>query len=183
MDGNGKLHDLDLSSTELVLYPDSVLREACTPVEKVDEQVRALVERMFEVMFSSRGVGLAAPQVGVTVRLFIASPTFRPDDRRVYINPEIVAVGGSQDGEEGCLSFPDISAKIRRYETATIRALNLAGEEFEESGHDLIARIYQHESDHLDGRLLVDRMGSLAKLAHRAALRELEETYRGAVKS
>jgi len=174
---NEKIRQVNVDRLTVIHYPDPRLREVCTPVDVVDDSVRALVDRMFELMFEFRGVGLAAPQVGVTVRLFIASPTFQPDDRRVYINPEIIAAEGAQDGEEGCLSFPGISCKIKRSKAATIRALDRAGKAFEEPGTDLAARIFQHESDHLDGRLLVDRMGSVARLANRRALREMEESF------
>jgi peptide deformylase len=109
----------------------------------------------------------------------VASPTFETDDRRVYINPRIVSLDGNQDGEEGCLSFPGISSRIKRANLATIQALDADGEQFEETAEGLLARIYQHESDHLDGRLLVDRMGSVGKLANRRALKNLEEDFAG----
>lgn len=179
MSSEEKIRRADLTDLAVIRYPDPRLREACTPVEDVDDSVRALAKRMFELMFASRGVGLAAPQVGVTVRLFIASPTFEEDDRRVYIDPEIIALDGAQDGEEGCLSFPGISCKIKRKKIATIRALGLDGEIFEETGEDLAARIFQHESDHLDGKLLVDRMGSVARMANRRALKDLEGRFVG----
>ena len=174
---NEKIQQADLAHLEVVRYPDPRLTEVCTPVEAVDEPVRLLVERMFELMFQQRGVGLAAPQVGLAVRLFVASPTFDLNDRQVYINPQITHTEGTQEGEEGCLSFPGISCKVKRKKTATIRALGLNGSEFERTGEDLAARIFQHETDHLDGRLLVHRMGSVARLAHRRALKELEADY------
>jgi peptide deformylase len=174
---NEKIMQVDLSRLLVIHYPDPRLKELCTPLEAVDDSVRALIDRMFELMSAGRGVGLAAPQVGVTVRLFIASPTFQQDDRRVYVNPEIVAAEGVQDGDEGCLSFPGISCKIKRRKRVTIRALDRDGRQFEEVGEDLPARIFQHESDHLDGRLLVDRMGSVARLANRRMLKELEEQF------
>lgn len=175
MADNAKIHAVDPQELRIIHYPDPRLREMSTPVgDATDPAVRALVERMFELMFASRGVGLAAPQVGITVRLFIASPTFDTGDRRVYINPRIIEAGGRQEGDEGCLSFPDIHCKVRRHNEVTIEALNLAGETFQETGQELTARIFEHESDHLDGRLLVDRMSSVAKLANRKALRQLE---------
>lgn len=179
MTSDEKIRQADLNTLRVVHYPDPRLREVSTPVEQIDGSVRALAEKMLDLMVAGRGVGLAAPQVGVTVRLFVAVPTDDPTDRRVYINPEIVAVDGSDDGEEGCLSFPDISCRVKRYETATIRARGLDGELFEETGMGLAARIYQHESDHLDGRLLIDRMGTVAKLAARRALKDLEKEYAG----
>ncbi|MFP4105678.1 MAG: peptide deformylase [Phycisphaerae bacterium] len=177
MSTEDKIANIDIPSLTLVHYPDPRLREVCSPVPIVDENVGKLVDRMFEVMFSSRGVGLAAPQVGVPVRIFIASPTFEPDDRRVYINPEIIDLQGKQDGEEGCLSFPGIFCKVKRAMQATIRAQNVDGEWFEETGEDLLARIFQHESDHLEGRLLADRMSKVARIANRRALNNLEEEY------
>ncbi|MFW5840469.1 MAG: peptide deformylase [Planctomycetota bacterium] len=175
MSSNEKIHAVDLPSLEIIHYPDPRLREVCTPVDDPTDPVIAdLVERMFELMFASRGVGLAAPQVGITVRLFVSSPTFDTSDRRVYINPQIIDVDGRQDGDEGCLSFPDIHCKVRRHDRVTIRATGLDGMVFEETGEQLTARIFEHESDHLDGRLLVDRMSRVAKLANRRALNQLE---------
>jgi len=180
MNGNERILATDPAALEIVRYPDPRLRETCAELAEVDDGVRSLIERMFELMFTSQGVGLAAPQVGVSVRLFVASPTFQPDDRRVYINPRIIRLDGSQDGEEGCLSFPSIHCKVRRANVAVIRAVNERGEGFEETGEELTARIFQHEIDHLDGRLLVDRMGSVAKLAHRRTLKDLEASFAGA---
>jgi len=168
---------LDVSGLRIVQYPDPRLRGACGELPGVSDAVRALADRMFELMFAARGVGLAAPQVGVPVRLFVASPTFEGTDRRVYINPRLLALDGSQEGDEGCLSFPGITTRVKRASVATIRAMNLDGNVFEETGVELLARIFQHEMDHLDNTLLPDRMGSLAKLAHRRALRELEEEF------
>jgi peptide deformylase len=169
--------DVDASGLAIVKYPDPRLERICEPLSRVDASVRAVIDRMFMLMFEARGVGLAAPQVGIAVRLFVASPAFDPDDRRVYVNPEIIASDGVQDGEEGCLSFPGINCKVKRKKIVTVRAMDRDGNVFEETGEDLPARIFQHEIDHLDGRLLVDRMGTVAKLANRRLLRELEEDF------
>lgn len=178
MSGNEKILAANPGALGVIRYPDPRLKEVSTRIERpAAPEVRVLAERMIELMFADRGVGLAAPQVGVTVRMFIASPSFREDDVRVYVNPEITAVDGRQEGEEGCLSFPSISCKVRRYETATIRARDLEGELFEETGEALTARIFQHETDHLDGILLVDRMSSVARLSNRRALRQLQEEF------
>jgi len=176
---NEDLRQIETGRLKIVHYPDPRLRETCAPVETVGDAVRALIDRMFELMFQFRGVGLAAPQVSVPLRLFVASPTFDPQDRHVFINPEIIDTQGRQDGEEGCLSFPGISCKIKRKRIATVRALGPDGQPFEKTGEDLFARIMQHEVDHLDGRLLVDRMGSVARLANRRALKELEAALAG----
>lgn len=177
MDSQEKIGRADLSALRILRYPDPRLREVCTPVESFDEPLRALVERMFELMSAAAGVGLAAPQVGVTVRLFIAMPTLQAEDRRLYINPQIVRAEGSQEQEEGCLSFPGITCRLKRYSRIVIQARGLDGEVFDEPAEGLAARIFQHECDHLDGRLFVDRMGSVARLARRRALEELEKTY------
>jgi len=172
-----KLKGLDLPSLEILKYPDPRLREVCTPVKAFDQNLRALAERMLELMFAAKGVGLAAPQVGVSICLFVSSPTFEPQDRRIYVNPRILRSDGEQEGEEGCLSFPGIACNIKRHNIVAIEALNPDGERFEETSEGLAARIFQHELDHLDGRLLVDRMGSVARLSNRRMLKELEERF------
>jgi len=177
---NERIKQLDLSELTIIHYPDPRLQEVCDPVETFDASLRAFVERMFELMFTRRGVGLAAPQVGVAVRLFVASPTSQEDDRRVYVNPRIIAAEGRQDSDEGCLSFPDISCRIKRHNVVTIQAFDVKGNRFEETGEELAARIFEHETDHLDGILLSDRMGSVAKLANRRALKELEQRFQRA---
>jgi peptide deformylase len=177
VDVNETIRKLDLPALRILRYPDPRLREVGVDLPRIDEAVRGLVERMFELTFQAHGVGLAAPQVGVAGRLFIATPSFQEDDRRVYINPQLISLEGSQENEEGCLSFPGITCRVKRYNFATIRAMNLDGALFEESGEELVARIFQHEMDHLEGRLLADRMGSVAKLANRRALKDLEEQF------
>ena len=177
MDSSEKIRLADLASLQVVKYPDPRLREICTPVETIDEPLIRLVERMWQLMLDSRGVGLAAPQVSVTVRLFAASPSFSPEDLKVYINPRIVEASGTVDEEEGCLSFPQIFTKVKRNATVILEALDLEGNTFQETCSDLHSRIIQHEIDHLDGRLLVDRMGTVAKLANRRALKELEAQF------
>ncbi len=161
----------------IIHYPDPRLRDACVPVDAVDERVRDLVERMFELMFEHRGVGLAAPQVGLNVRLFVASPSFDPADRCVYINPRIVGGEGKQEEEEGCLSLPGIYCKIKRFQTVTIEAADPEGRRFEETCSDFHARIVQHENDHLDGMLLTDRMSPVAKMGNRKLLKGLEDEF------
>ena len=174
-----KIAAADLPGLKVIHYPDPRLRETCEPVESVDEATRALVERMFELMFASRGVGLAAPQVGVTVRLLVASPTFEEHDRIALINPRIVAEDGWEDMEEGCLSFPGVYCKIKRRQTITVESLGLGGETTTQELEGFAARIVQHEMDHLDGRLLVDRMSQIAKLANRKILKQLEADLAG----
>jgi peptide deformylase len=169
------LSDIDIPSLALLKYPDPRLRQPCGPVEQFDERLRALVAKMFSVMYEHNGVGLAAPQVGVGLCIFIANASHEADGERVYINPHLISSEGSQDGEEGCLSFPGIYCRIKRAAITTIRAQDLQGNVFEETGEGLLARAFQHEYDHLQGRLLIDRMSPVAKMAHRRALKSLEE--------
>ena len=170
----------DLAALRVIRYPDPLLRETCTEVEAVDDNVRAMVERMFELMFTSSGVGLAGPQVGVTVRLLVASPTFEQTDRLCLINPRIVVADGWDEQEEGCLSFPGIYCKVRRRASITVESLDLDGNPSRQELEGFAARVVQHEMDHLDGQLLVDRMSQVAKLANRKALKQLEAEFTGA---
>ena len=172
-----KIAAADLAKLAVIHYPDPRLRQECTPIEQVDDAARALAERMFEIMFASKGVGLAAPQVGVTVRMLVASPSFEDADRVALINPRIVSEDGWQEMEEGCLSFPNIYCKLKRRKVITIEALDLAGRTVTAELEGLPARVVQHEMDHLDGRLLVDRMGQIAKLTNRQALKQLEAEF------
>jgi peptide deformylase len=177
MNAREKIQAVDAATLQVICYPDPRLKEICTPIDEVDADVIALVHRMAELMFAANGVGLAASQVGVTVRLFIASPTFDADDLHVYINPRIVEKTGAANEEEGCLSFPNIFCKVKRAAKVTVEALGLDGQSFTRTVEGLHARIVQHENDHLDGILLADRMGSVAKLAKRHALQSLEKEY------
>jgi peptide deformylase len=169
------LDAIDIPSLTLLRYPDPRLRQVCAAVEQFDDRLRALAAKMFSVMYEHNGVGLAAPQVGVGLCLFIANPTHESQGERVYVNPHLIANEGSQDGEEGCLSFPGIYCRIKRAAVTTIRAQDLSGEFFEQTGEEIMARAFQHEYDHLQGRLLIDRMSPVAKMAHRRALKSLEE--------
>lgn len=177
MSSKDKIQAADLETLRVIHYPDPRLFEICSPVETVNEDVRRLAEKMLQLMFESHGVGLAAPQVGITVRMFVASPSFDPGDTGVYINPQILSAEGSQETEEGCLSLPGISCKLKRADIVTIQAMDLEGNLFEETGEGLTACIYQHEYDHLDGKMLVDRMGTVAKMANRKTLLALEEEF------
>jgi peptide deformylase len=168
---------LDLPALRIIRYPDPRLQKPGEVLEAVDASLRPLVERMFELMVARRGVGLAAPQVGLSLRLFVACPTGEFADRRVYVNPTLLELSGHLDEEEGCLSVPGVTCHLKRSGRVTIEAADLAGRRFQETGEGLLARIFQHETDHLDGRLIIDRMGSIARLAHRRTLQELREKF------
>lgn len=152
-------------------YPDKRLRIPGEHVEKFDDGLRALVADMAETMYAAPGVGLAAPQIGVSKRLFvidIATGADEPSDLRVFVNPEIVELGELCVSTEGCLSFPGSSEEVRRGETVKVRAQNEYGEAFELEAEGLLAIAIQHENDHLDGKLLIDRVSLLRRrILHR----------------
>lgn len=162
-------------------WPDPVLREVALPVPEVTASIRRLAEQMLTIMHDAPGVGLAAPQVGVSLRLFVANATGEPEQDEVYINPVLEALADAplEPFEEGCLSLPDIRGEITRPAAIRICYTTLAGEQVCREADGLLARIWQHETDHLDGRLILDRMPRIDRLAARRRLRELEEGYEG----
>lgn len=156
-------------------YPDKRLRNAGEPVTEFDEELRQLIEDMAETMYAAPGVGLAAPQIGVSKRLFIvdvATDDDEPSDLRVFINPEIVELHGETFFDEGCLSFPGAREEIRRAERIKVRAVNRHGEPFELEADGLLAIAIQHENDHLDGKLMIDHLSILRRrLVHRSMMK------------
>ena len=163
---------------QIIHYPDPRLRKVSEPVTVFDERLKALVPKMFELMRAQKGVGLAAPQVGENIRLFIVNPTGEPQDDRVYVNPMLSEPdGGEEEGEEGCLSLPEINGKIMRTKTMRIDAQDLEAKSFTDTQSGYLARIWQHEFDHLNGTMIIDRMGALAKMAAKKQLKVLEEAY------
>ncbi len=166
---------VDPSTLRLVLYPAEVLRRKAQPLAAVTDEVRAVAARMLAIMHEEEGVGLAAPQVGLSWRLFVTSGHADDTVDRVYINPTILRTSGDlEPHEEGCLSLPGIRADIRRPPIVVITATDLDGNEFTLESQGLLARAWQHENDHLDGILILNRMNPLDRLATRKAVRNLE---------
>ena len=158
------LDNLAVGSLQLVKYPAPVLARPAAPVVDFDPHLADVVARMFEIMHAARGVGLAAPQVGVPIRLFVANPTDQAGESdSVYINPEIVDQQGQVMQEEGCLSCPGITCRIKRGAVVILRAAGLDGQMFEQAAEGILARIFQHEMDHLNGALILDRMSAVAR--------------------
>jgi len=161
---------------KIVHYPAGVLRRKASPVPEVTDDIRAIASRMLELMHEAPGVGLAAPQVGLGLRLFVASETGEPEDDMVFINPVILQpTEEMEDMEEGCLSLPEIRGQVRRPRGVTIQAIDLRGEPFSLRSEELPARIWQHETDHLDGVLIIDRMTPMERRANQKQLRQLEK--------
>jgi len=162
---------------KIILYPDLRLRKVSAPIRKFDDNLQALTRRMFELMRAAKGVGLAAPQVGQNIRLFVCNHSGKPEDDRIYVNPVVSDAEGEETAEEGCLSLPDIHVEVNRAKTAKMIAKDVSGNPFEQIETGYIARIWQHELDHLNGVLIIDQMGLTAKMESRKTLKELEDKY------
>ena len=156
-------------------YPAAVLGQPARPVEKIDESIQRLVEKMIDMMVEKKGVGFAGPQAGAALRIFIISLNGTRDNVRVYINPTVVCEGKLDTGEEGCLSVPGIYTKINRYKKCTVTATGLDGKQFTEEAEGFYARVLQHEYDHIEGITIADKMSTVAKIAHRKKLQKLKE--------
>lgn len=168
---------MDINEFRITRFPAPVLGRPAKPIEKITDEVRRLADKMIDIMLENKGVGLAGPQVGVDLQIFVVSVDGTRENAKVYINPEISLSGPLEENDEGCLSLPEIYAKIKRYKKCTVTATDLDGNEFTEEAEDLPARAFQHEFDHLQGRLIKDRMGRVAAIAHRKQLKELEKEY------
>jgi peptide deformylase len=161
--------DTELLKTNMILkvvkYPEPVLSQPGEPVTEFNDELKTLVNDMFETMYASQGIGLAAPQVAVSKRVTVIdlSQGKDPEQKLILINPEVIFREGKQYEEEGCLSFPEIREKVQRASKVKIRAQDLKGKWFEMDGEELLSRAFQHEIDHLDGMLFIFRMSSLKR--------------------
>jgi peptide deformylase len=162
------------------VYPDEVLRRVAGPAgeSSFGEDLEELARRMICTMYAEEGVGLAAPQVGEPLRLIVIDASRERDSAKVLVNPVIVDASGREVMEEGCLSVPGVKGKVRRRGRVTVEFQTLAGERTGLDADGLLAHVIQHEIDHLDGTLFVDRLGTAGRLVVRRALRELEEASR-----
>jgi peptide deformylase len=157
-------HFLDLGtalSLEVIQYPHPTLRHRSRPLKKVDAELRKIVAEMFELMYKHEGVGLAANQIDLPYRLFIANQSGdrnNKDEEHVFINPVLSRGRGQVEDEEGCLSIPEVRAPVVRKESIRVEAYDLEGNLFQGDAEGLMARILQHETDHLDGTLFIDRL-------------------------
>jgi peptide deformylase len=162
----------------IVKYGDSVLEKASAPITKFDNELRKLADDMFESMYAAHGVGLAAPQIGVSKRIAVIDVTFKedPEAKIVLVNPEIIHVEGRITSNEGCLSLPEFREKVTRGRKVTARAQNLKGETFEVTGEDLLARALLHETDHLNGKLYISHISALKRDLMKRKIRKLMKT-------
>jgi peptide deformylase len=166
---------------EIVRYPHPSLRWKSKPIIRIDSELKRTVRAMFELMYASKGIGLAANQVGLPYRLFIVNPSGDAaisDEEFVLLNPEIVRRKGSVEGEEGCLSLPELYGQVRRAEEVVVNAFDLDGQEFELTLTELPARVVQHENDHLDGVLFIDRISEATRRELEPRLADFESHFR-----
>ncbi len=165
---------------KVVNYPEKVLLDVGNPVldDEFNDDFKQFVEDMFETMYDLKGVGLAAPQVNVSKRLFVMDCSGGEDESQkiALINPEIVHVEGEQYGDEGCLSFPGIYTKVKRELRAVVRYQDINGENQELDGEELTARCALHETDHCDGIVFLDRMSALKRELSKRKIKKLQQT-------
>jgi len=168
---------------KIVSYPHPAFRRPAEPVRTIDKKLNIAIGEMKQLMYEAEGLGLAAPQVALPFQLLVMNVSGDPDKpecEEVFLNPTIVERKGSVDADEGCLSFKGLYQKIRRAKTVKVQAYDLKGQLVEKVAHDLEARAWQHEIDHLNGVLFIDKMGTIARLSARSSVREFEYLFRRA---
>ena len=159
----------------ITLYGDPVLETPAATVTEFDDDLKKLVEDMFESMYAAHGVGLAAPQIGIGKRITVIDVTFKedPNAKLVLINPEIIHTEGRQRGTEGCLSLPEFREDVTRPNRVTVRAQDAEGNWFEHTGEELLARALMHETEHLQGRLYISHISGLKRDLMKRKIRKL----------
>ena len=159
----------------IVKFGNPVLEKPAAPVTVFDDELKKLVEDMFESMYEARGVGLAAPQIGISKRLAVIDVTFKedPNAKLVLANPEIIHSEGRHTQPEGCLSIPEFREPVRRATKVTVRAQDANGQWFEKTGEDLLARAFLHETDHLNGKLYISHISALKRDLIKRKIRKL----------
>jgi len=167
-----------MSDLKIVYHPHPALRWKSKDVTRIDAQLKDWIGQMFDLMYEARGIGLAANQVALPYRLFVINPTGDRDDKemeQVFINPQITRRNGSEEGEEGCLSLPELYGPVTRAEKIVVEAFDLSGQEFAMELSGIHSRVVQHESDHLDGVMFTDRVTDKVKTGLSPLLEDLEQ--------
>jgi peptide deformylase len=168
---------------KIVRYPHPALRYPAAAVKLIDNEVRKVIDALRDLMYQHEGLGLAAPQIAMPIQVFVMNPTGdrnQPELERVFINPVISQREGSEEREEGCLSFPELYQKVRRPTKVRVQAYNASGATIDEVVDDLFARVVQHETDHLHGKLFIDYFGPIAKLSSRGTLGTFDTDFKRA---
>jgi peptide deformylase len=174
--------DINVEKCRITRFPADVITTPAAPIEKINDNIRKLADKMFEIMIENKGIGLAGPQAGVPLRIFIVCLDGKKESLKVFINPTVTPEGDLDTNEEGCLSVPNVHTNIKRYKRCTVTATDLNGNEFTEQAEGLYARCLQHENDHLQGITIAQRMGPAARIAHRRQLKKLLEEYKNTAK-
>jgi len=166
-------------SLRIVQYPHPTLRHVSKPLKRVDPELHAIVREMFELMYQANGIGLAANQVDLPYRLFVINLKSDPEagEEHVFLNPVLTSRKGMAEAEEGCLSLPGLYGQVKRPERVTLNAYNLTGQEVNLELDGLFARAVQHEIDHLDGILFIDRLSPTGQLAAKEAILDFEDEF------
>lgn len=164
-----------------MIYPivklgDPVLETVGKPVTEFDDKLKKLVDDMFESMYAAQGVGLAAPQIGISLHLAVIDVSFKedPEAKLVLCNPEIIKIEGKQTSQEGCLSIPDFRENVTRGKRVTVRAQDVNGNWYEKTGEELLARAFQHEVDHLNGKLYISHVSTLKRDLIKRKIKKLQ---------
>ena len=162
----------------IVKFGDPVLEKPAATVTVFDAELQKLLDDMFESMYEAHGVGLAAPQIGISKRIAVIDVTFKEDPaaKLVLINPEIIKVEGRQTSQEGCLSIPEFRENVTRGKRVTVRAQNAKGKWLEHTGEDLLARAFLHETDHLNGKLYISHISALKRDLMKRKIRKLQKS-------
>jgi len=168
-------------SMEIVTYPHPTLRHKSKPVRRVDSELRNIIREMFDLMYEARGVGLAANQVDLPIRLFVINVTSDSEEGEelVFINPVLSKPKGSEEKEEGCLSLPELYGLVVRPATIHVNTYTLDGDEIEVDLDGLMARVVQHEMDHLDGVLFIDRLSATGSIEAKDAMEAFQLEFQG----
>lgn len=165
-----------MSLLKIYQYPEKVLRAETRPVEVFDEDLKTLANDMAETMYDAPGIGLAAPQIGKSIKMIVVDTSKDPEEQKVFltmVNPEIVAHEGHQLDEEGCLSVPDLTAKVKRYQKIKVTYQDLDGNDQEIETEDRFAVVLQHEIDHLNGILFIDHLSSLKRNLYKKKVKKI----------
>ncbi|MEO1529212.1 MAG: peptide deformylase [Planctomycetota bacterium] len=170
---------------EVILYPHPTLRYVSKPIRKVDAELKRIADEMLDLMYESNGVGLAANQVNLPLRIFVANPSGTRGDGEefVMLNPVIQLPKGNETAEEGCLSLPGLVGDVIRPKSVRVSAFDITGKPFEAKLEGFLARVFMHENDHLDGTMFFDRMGNEATAELEAGLEEFEIDFRSRQKT
>ena len=169
---------IDLDTVRLTYYPAKILTVKAQDVEVFDDNLRQFVDMMYDIMLEHGGVGLAAPQANVPLRLFLVSLDGTRENTKVFVNPKLELTGPLEVNEEGCLSFPNLYTKVKRYRDCHVTAQDVHGKKFKTQAEGgLYSRCIQHEYDHIEGITLANRMSQPARIVHRRLLKKLEEQH------